>query len=74
MAGEMNVDKSNVILHPTSFGATHTDLMYRVGPGKLLDTSKYVGIIMAVHDLECFMMQWVKNINLCGQYVRLVVS
>ena len=34
----------NVILHPTSFDATSSDLMYNVGPGKLLDTDKYHGV------------------------------
>ncbi len=41
--GRMNDDKSNVILHPTSYGAQHTDLRYRIGAGKdyTLDTSEY---------------------------------
>jgi hypothetical protein len=38
--GEMNAEKNNIIFHPTSFGATHEDLVYRVGPGKLLDTTR----------------------------------
>jgi homoserine O-acetyltransferase len=41
--GQMNDDRSNVILHPTSYGAQHTDLRYRIGAGEdyTLDTSKY---------------------------------
>ncbi|KAJ8600969.1 hypothetical protein CTAYLR_006339 [Chrysophaeum taylorii] len=30
-----------VVLHPSSFGAVHTDLEYNIGPGKTLDTTKY---------------------------------
>lgn len=30
-----------VILHPTSYGAVHTDLEYNIGPGKTLDTNRY---------------------------------
>ena len=46
--GTMNSDKSNVILHPTSFGAQHTDLHYRIGPGSeyTLDTRKYCVIVV----------------------------
>ena len=41
--GQMNDEKSNVILHPTSYGAQHPDLRYRIGAGEgyTLDTSKY---------------------------------
>jgi homoserine acetyltransferase len=41
--GALAAAKDNVILHPTSFDATSSDLMYNVGPGKLLDTDKYHG-------------------------------
>lgn len=34
-----------VILHPTSFDATHPDLGYQIGPGATLDTDKYAVII-----------------------------
>eukprot|EP00802_Teleaulax_amphioxeia_P018337 Tamp_18528.p1 GENE.Tamp_18528~~Tamp_18528.p1 ORF type:complete len:426 (+),score=68.94 Tamp_18528:104-1279(+) len=46
--GEMNADKSNVILHPTSFGAQSEDLRYRIGPGPdyTLDTSSYCVVIV----------------------------
>ncbi|EKX42426.1 hypothetical protein GUITHDRAFT_141354 [Guillardia theta CCMP2712] len=45
--GEMNEDKSNVILHPTSFGASHSDLRYRIGEGGkfTLDTSQHCVIV-----------------------------
>ena len=35
--GLLNAEKSNCILHPTSYDATHPELEYNVGPGKLLD-------------------------------------
>lgn len=41
--GKLSAAKDNVILHPTSFDATSSDLMYNVGPGKMLDTDKYHG-------------------------------
>lgn len=41
--GALSAAKDNVILHPTSFDATSSDLMYQVGPGKLLDTDRYHG-------------------------------
>ena len=46
--GQMNTEKSNVILHPTSYGAQHTDLRYRIGSGKnyTLDTSKYCVVVV----------------------------
>jgi homoserine acetyltransferase len=46
--GTMNADKSNVILHPTSFGAQSEDLRYRIGPGPdyTLDTSSYCVVIV----------------------------
>ena len=46
--GSMNKDKSNVILHPTSFGAQHTDLRYRIGFGQnyTLDTSKFCVVVV----------------------------
>ena len=46
MYGVLNADKSNCILHPTSFDATHPELEFNIGPGKTLDTSKYCVIIV----------------------------
>ena len=43
--GSLSPEKDNVILHPSSFDATSSDLMYQVGPGKLLDTNKYFVIV-----------------------------
>ena len=46
--GTINAEKSNVILHPTSFGAQSEDLRYRIGPGPdyTLDTSSYCVVIV----------------------------
>jgi hypothetical protein len=42
--GNLSAAKDNVILHPTSFDATSSDLMYNVGPGQMLDTDRYHGM------------------------------
>lgn len=34
-----------VILHPTSYGAVHSDLEYNIGPGKTLDTDQYTVVV-----------------------------
>ena len=34
-----------VILHPTSYDATHLDLEYNIGPGQTLDTDTYAVIV-----------------------------
>lgn len=41
--GTPNADMTNLVLHPTAFGATHRSLRYRIGPGPsfTLDTDKY---------------------------------
>jgi homoserine O-acetyltransferase len=44
--GTLNAAKSNAIVHPTSFGAQHTDLEWAVGEGKALDPSKYFIVII----------------------------
>lgn len=38
-----------LILHPTSFDCVHTELEYRIGPGRTLDTSKHA--VLAVNML-----------------------
>jgi homoserine O-acetyltransferase/O-succinyltransferase len=43
--GELNRTKSNVIVHPTSYGAQHPDLEWQIGAGKALDPTKYFIII-----------------------------
>ena len=35
--GTLDAAKSNVIVHPTSYGAQHPDLEWRIGPGRALD-------------------------------------
>lgn len=44
--GDLNADRSNVILHPTSFDAVHWELEFNIGPGKTLDTNKYYVIVV----------------------------
>lgn len=44
--GTLNADKSNVILHPTSFDACSWELEFNIGPGKTLDTDKYFVIVV----------------------------
>lgn len=40
--GTLNADRSNVILYPTSYGVQHPDIEWLIGPGKILDSSKYL--------------------------------
>lgn len=44
--GTLDAAKSNAIVHPTSFGAQHTDLEWAVGEGKALDPTKYFIVII----------------------------
>lgn len=44
--GQLNADKSNVILFPTWAGGTTEQLMGSVGPGKLADSSKFYVILV----------------------------
>jgi homoserine O-acetyltransferase len=39
--GELNQSRSNAILYPTSYGAHHKDVNWLIGPGKILDTTRY---------------------------------
>jgi homoserine O-acetyltransferase len=43
--GELNRDRSNVILYPTSYGAQHTDIEWLIRPDSILDPSQYFIII-----------------------------
>ena len=43
--GELNSDKSNVILYPTSYGAQHPDIEWLIKPDSILDPSRYFIII-----------------------------
>ena len=43
--GELNRDRSNVILYPTSYGAQHTDIDWLIRPDSILDPSHYFIII-----------------------------
>ena len=43
--GELNSDKSNVILYPTSYGAKHPDIEWLIKPESILDPSQYFIII-----------------------------
>src|SRR6266403_462373 len=49
--GRLNADKSNAILWPTWLGGTSQDLLEFIGPGKVLDSSKYfVVLVDAIGD------------------------
>jgi homoserine O-acetyltransferase/O-succinyltransferase len=43
--GQLNADKSNVILYPTSYGAQHTDIEWLIDPGRVLDPDRYFIVI-----------------------------
>lgn len=43
--GELNRERSNVILYPTSYGAQHTDIEWLIRPDSILDPSQYFIII-----------------------------
>jgi len=44
--GEMNADKSNIVLYPTWFGGTSEHVSGLVGPGKFVDNSELCVIIV----------------------------
>jgi homoserine O-acetyltransferase/O-succinyltransferase len=43
--GELNADRSNAILYPTSYGAQHTDLEWLIRPDGILDPMRWFIII-----------------------------
>ncbi len=43
--GSLNADRSNLILYPTSYGAQHSDIDWLIGPGRVLDPTKYCIVI-----------------------------
>ena len=43
--GELNRERANVILYPTSYGAQHTDIEWLIRPDSILDPSQYFIII-----------------------------
>ncbi|MEM9503128.1 MAG: alpha/beta fold hydrolase [Cyanobacteria bacterium P01_E01_bin.43] len=43
--GELNGDRSNVILYPTSYGAQHSDIDWLIDPDGILDSSRWFVII-----------------------------
>jgi len=43
--GELNRDRSNAVLYPTSYGATHHDIEWLVGPDRILDPRKHFIVI-----------------------------
>lgn len=47
--GKLNPEKSNAVVFPTWFGGTTKDLVELIGPGKLIDSSKY--FVIAVDAL-----------------------
>ncbi len=44
--GEMNADKSNVVLYPTSYGAQHTDIAWLIGGDKVLDPKRWCVVVV----------------------------
>ncbi len=44
--GQLNASRDNVIVYPTSYSAQHTDIEYLVGPGRVLDSSRYFVVIV----------------------------
>jgi homoserine O-acetyltransferase len=44
--GELNSRRTNAILYPTSYGATHADLEWLIGPERILDPSCYFIILV----------------------------
>jgi homoserine O-acetyltransferase len=45
-AGELNTDRSNIVVLSTWFGGTSKDIMSLLGTGKLVDTSKYFVVVI----------------------------
>ena len=43
--GELAPDRSNVILYPTSYGAQHPDTEWLIGPGRVLDPTRWFVVI-----------------------------
>jgi homoserine O-acetyltransferase/O-succinyltransferase len=43
--GELAPDRSNLILYPTSYGAHHSDIDWLIGPGRILDPSRWFIVI-----------------------------
>ncbi len=43
--GELNCDRTNVILYPTSYGAQHTDIDWLIQPDGILDPTRWFIII-----------------------------
>src|SRR5215212_6533645 len=39
--GSLNAARTNAILYPTSYGATHDDIDWLIGPDRILDPSRY---------------------------------
>ncbi len=43
--GQLDADKSNVVLYPTSYGAQHFDTEWLIGPGRVLDPERWFIVI-----------------------------
>lgn len=43
--GRLAADKANVILYPTSYGAQHGDTEWLIGPGRILDPTRWFIVI-----------------------------
>lgn len=43
--GQLNAQKSNLILYPTSYGAQHSDIDWLISSGGILDPERYCIVI-----------------------------
>jgi len=44
--GQLNAARTNAILYPTSYAATHADVEWLVAPGRILDPTRYFIVIV----------------------------
>jgi len=63
--GELNRDRSNAILYPTSYAAQHSDTDWLIGQGKILDSTRYFVVIpnMFGNGLSTSPSHWTASSN-----------
>jgi homoserine O-acetyltransferase/O-succinyltransferase len=62
--GNLDRDRTNVILYPTSYGAQHTDVDWPIEPNSILDSDRY--FIVAVNMLGNGLSTSPSNCDRCG--------